>query len=86
MMSFWRNTGKPIKFLIFDGSAVIFILLLIFFTSVKMFIFCFLGMFSLAILNYFGYTIPNALRRFRIIATGKYKHAVPTKRMSRIDR
>lgn len=86
MNSLWRNSGKQVKFLIFDGTAAIFILLLIFFTSVKMAIFCVVGMLGLAFLNMFGYTIPNAIRKIRSASTGKVKEAVPRKRMSRVDR
>lgn len=86
MESFWRNSGRSVKFFIFDGIAAIFILLLLFFSSVKMLLFCVIGLTFLFILNYLGFTIPNAIRKVRSSLCGRTKQAVPLKRMSRTDR
>lgn len=86
MDSYWRNSGRQVKFLMFNWTAALLLLFLIFFTSFKMLLIVIVSMSVLGILNYFGFTIPNALRRLRIKLTGRYKSAVTTKRMSRSDR
>lgn len=86
MESFWRNSGGTVKFIFIDSRAAIFLIIFLFSVSVKTFILCLLGVSILSILEFKGYTIPNALRKLKITLFGNYKASVTTKRMSRPDR
>lgn len=86
MNSFWRYSGGTAKFLFVDSRSSWFLILLLYSPSVKTLLICLITTTLFATLEYFGYTIPNALRKLKIIMFGKVKESVPTKRMSRPDR
>lgn len=86
MNSMWRYTGGTVKFMFIDSRAAIFLIIFLYSISIKTFIICAIGVTVLGFLEYKGYTIPNAMRRLRVMIFGKNKEAVPTSRMSRPDR
>lgn len=72
----WRESGRMVKFFIFDGRLMIFILLCIMFPKLYLFIITLIAMIFFYILEYVGYTLPNAIRKILIIISGKKKNGV----------
>lgn len=73
----WRDSGKSVRFFIFDGRSAIFILLfLVHITSTTFYLMC-LGFVFFAILERMGYTYPNAMRAARLFCAGKVKRTSP---------
>lgn len=72
----WRNTGKRVKFFIFDAYLVAsFVLLLLFQSMITLYILIVTFVFFYY-LDYKGYSLPNALRKIHFILSGKTKRAV----------
>lgn len=86
MNSFWRYSGGTAKFFFIDSRAAIFLLIFLYSMNMKTLLICLIGMGALSILEVKGYTLPNAYRKLKVILFGRYKQAVPRKRMSRSDR
>lgn len=72
----WRESGRMVKFFIFDGRLMIFILLCIMFPKLYLFILTLIAMLFFYFLEYIGYTLPNAIRKILIIISGKKKNGV----------
>lgn len=85
-MMMWRDSGQPVKLGPIDGRATIFIFFALYSMSLKAIFLCFVGIIGLVVLERFGYTIPNALRRLNVVVMGRHRVAVTARRRSRIDR
>ena len=72
----WRETGRHIKIGPLDGRLIIFIVLWLLFPSKFLFILIILAITFFYGLEYIGYTLPNAIRRFKVLVSGKHKNGV----------
>lgn len=72
----WRDTGRRVKFFIFDAYLVVSFLLLLISWSVYMVGFVAVSLVFFYTLEYKGYTLPNALRRIHVVFSGKVKRGV----------
>lgn len=72
----WRNTGRRVKFWIFDAYLAVSFLLLMLSWSIFMLIVVIISLVFFYILDYKGYTLPNALRRIHLSLSGKLKRGV----------
>ena len=71
-----RNSGKRVKFWIFDAYLGISFFLLFVSWSFYMLIFVIISLIFFYALDSKGYTLPNALRRIHIGISGKVKKGV----------
>lgn len=72
----WRESGRSVKVGPLDGRLMIFIIIYFFKPSYFL-----LGLAVVAIiffytLDYMGYTLPNALRKFSVMMSGRKKNGV----------
>lgn len=85
-MKQWRDTGRQVRFLgIVDGRAAAFLIIMIYHISWWTFALAVLGVAVLVILERKGYSIPNALRRLRVLLLGPSRPADTGTRRSRSD-
>lgn len=80
----WRESGRQVKVGPLDGRLMIFLVL--FFLSPSFFL-LYLSIIALLFfyyLDYIGYTLPNALRKFSVIVSGKKKLGVHYWRRKRL--
>lgn len=72
----WRETGRQVKVGPLDGRLMIFIV--IFFLSPSYFLLylALAAMLFFYALEYMGYTLPNALRKMSVLASGRRKNGV----------
>ena len=82
----WRESGRMLTFFGIDGRAMFLILLVLYRPRFWTLGVAVLGMAALVILGHRGYTIPNAMRRLRVLFTGPNKLAVVGRRLGRSDR
>lgn len=83
----WRDTGRPLRFLGFmDGRVAFLLVIMIYHISWWTFGIAVVGITTLIILERYGYTLPNALRRLRILMSGAVKPSDTGTRQSRSDR
>lgn len=80
----WRNTGSRPRFFMFDSSVFFFLIAIFYSFTLVAFVISLICILILYILEKKGYTIPNALRKFRIVFTGRYKAAVENSRRMNI--
>jgi hypothetical protein len=84
--NYWRESGRTVKFFFVDGRAMFFLLIMLYHFSLFTFGLGILSLVFLAILENYGYNIPNGLRKLRIIIFGKSRPAVIGRRRGRSDR
>lgn len=73
----WRNSGYSLRFFGIDGRGAFVVVLLLYAPSMKT-LYIFLGtMATLFILEYFGYSIPNAFRKLQVLIAGNKRSAIP---------
>lgn len=76
MSLLWRDTGKTIRFFGIDGRSVVGIAAVLLHISWATLILAVALMVGFAVLERFDYSLPNALRKARLIVAGKKKRAV----------
>ena len=82
----WRDTGRHVRFLgVVDGRAAILLMLMIYHISWWTLGVAIFGMICLVLLERKGYSIPNGLRRLRILMGGPYRPSDVGTRRSRSD-
>lgn len=81
----WRDSGDRLKMFGVDGRAMFLLLLIMYRPRVWTLIVALVGIVVLILMERKGYTIPNALRRLRILMTGPNKLAVVGKRFNSMD-
>lgn len=72
----WRETGRELRVGPFDSR--LFVFFVIYFFNIS-WLFFWLAIIAMLIgygLSYTGYTMPNALRRIRVLIGGKKRYAV----------
>lgn len=72
----WRDTGRQVKLGPLDGRLIIFVVLFFLFPSYFMLYLVLGAMVFFYGLQYMGYTMPNAIRKFKILISGKQKKGV----------
>lgn len=82
----WRDSGQFLTFFGIDGRAMFLLLLVLYRPRLWTLGVAATGMFILILLQRSGYTVPNALRRLRVLATGPLKPAVVGSRRGRSSR
>lgn len=76
-MAFWRDSGRPVRFFMVDGRAAWAIVLLLVNWSITTLAITLLVFAVLVMMEqFFGYNLPNAKRRLRILFWGKNKRGV----------
>ena len=76
--SVWSEAARTPKLFVFDWRLLILVFLVIIAPGNKYsWIFMFLGLVVSYYLNFIGYTIPNAMRRFGVLLGGKKAHGKP---------
>lgn len=85
-MKQWRDTGRQVRFMgVVDGRAAFLLMLMIYHISWWTFSLAIGGIIVLVLLERKGYTIPNALRRLRVLLIGPVRPADTGTRRSRSD-
>lgn len=80
----WRETGRTAKVFMVDARAMISLAAFMVHISWMTFYFVIATLLFFFILNQFGYTLPNALRRVRVLLLfGKTRPAIPFWRRQR---
>lgn len=82
----WRNTGLPVKIGPVDARALAFILLFLFHIRLWTFLLCVFIIAVLSIVEYKGYTLPNALRTASSSLLGPKRESQSNKRKSDLNR
>ncbi len=72
----WRETGRTVKLGPFDGKLGLVFILMFLFPSYELFILCLVALGIFYVLQYYGYTLPNALRKIFVMIGGRKKGAV----------
>ena len=83
MAGMWRDAGRPVRFLTFDGRSAFSILIFMVHISMATLVAALLIMVFFWVIERFGYTVPNARRRFRVLLMGERKRAVAWSRMKK---
>lgn len=76
MSGMWRDAGRPVRFLTFDGRSAIAILVFMVHISMATLMISVALMVFFWVIERFGYTVPNARRRARVLLMGNTKRAV----------
>lgn len=71
----YRDTGRTVKVGPLDGRLMIFVILLALFPSMLLFYLWIASMAFFWYLDYKGYTLPNAVRRIKVLIAGKKRFA-----------
>ena len=82
----WRESGQTLTFFGVDGRAMFLLLLVLYRPRLWTLGVAAVGMGVLLILNRQGYTVPNAMRRIRVVFTGPNKLAVVGRRRGKTSR
>lgn len=72
----WRDTGRQVKVGPLDGRLMLSVVLFLLFPSFNLFYFLISSMLFFYGLQYMGYTLPNAIRKFKTIIAGKHRNGV----------
>lgn len=72
----YRETGRQVKIGPLDGRLMIFFIFLPIFPSMNLLYLCLFALVFFWILDYKGYTLPNAVRRIKVAIAGKKRFAV----------
>ena len=79
----WRDTGRQVKVGPLDGRLMVFFVLWIMFPSFLLFSIALLSVVFFYILDYMGYTLPNAIRKVSVALAGKKRNGVHYWRQSK---
>lgn len=71
----YRETGRQVKVGPLDGRLMLFLVFLVVFPSMKALYVCIFALVFFWILDYKGYTLPNARRRISVAIAGKKRYA-----------
>lgn len=82
----WRDSGRALRAFGVDGRIVFLLLLFLFRIRWWTFWLLIITAIVLFVFDRMGYTIPNALRRIRVLLTAPRKPAVRRSRVGRSDR
>lgn len=82
----WRNTSKTVRFFFFDGRAMFFLLIALYYISLWTLGVCIVGITILTWFEKKGYTLPNAWRKMKVWIAGNKRPAVMPRRLGRSDR
>lgn len=80
----WRDTGRHVKFFMFDGRLMLFILVLLLFPSKITLYIVLAAMTFFWGLDYYGYSLPNAWRKMFSFISGNHKSGVHYWRQKKI--
>lgn len=72
----WRDTGRKIRFFIFDGRLTIFLFIFAFHISYFTLGMAVFAMIFFYLLEYKGYSLSNASRKLGVMVVGKSRPAV----------
>lgn len=72
----WRESGRTVKVGPLDGRLMIFLIIFIMNPSYFLFGLSIVAILFFYALDYMGYTLPNALRKFSVILGGRKKNGV----------
>lgn len=72
----YRDTGRQVKVGPLDGRLMLFLVFLIAFPSLKALYACLVALAFFWLLDYKGYTLPNAFRRISVAIAGKKRYAI----------
>lgn len=72
----WRDTGRQVKVGPLDGRLMIFVVLLLLFPGMILFFLTLSAMAFFYVLEYMGYTLPNAYRKLSALISGKKRNGV----------
>lgn len=82
----WRDTGRRVRFAGMDGRLLAFLLIFLYHPRLWTFVVLVLAIVGLIVLERMGYSLSNALRRFRVIMLGDLRAAKTPRRTGRSDR
>lgn len=82
----WRDTGQSMRFGPVDARILGLVMICLYHVRLWTFAICVVGIAVLAIVEWKGYTIPNALRRMSVFIMGTHHPAVSPRRVGRSDR
>jgi hypothetical protein len=82
----WRETGRALRFAGVDGRALFLLCIFVYHPRWWTLGLFFVGIVALVLLERMGYSIPNAMRRLRVIMVGRRRPAVTITRLGRSDR
>ena len=72
----WRETGRQVKVGPLDGRLMLFFVLLLLFPSFMLLYIALTAMLFFYVLEYIGYTLPNAFRKIMTIIAGRKRNGV----------
>lgn len=72
----YRETGRQVKVGPLDGRLMIFLVLLPLFPSMTLLYLCLFALAFFWVLDYKGYTLPNAFRRIHVTIAGRKRFAI----------
>lgn len=72
----WRECGRQVKVGPLDGRLMLFFVLLMLFPSMVLLAITLLALAFFYVLDYMGYTLPNALRKIKVVIAGKHRMGV----------
>jgi hypothetical protein len=72
----WINSGRQVKVGPFDGRLMIFLVLFLLHPSMFLFGLSIVAIVFFYVLEYKGYTLPNALRKFSTLFSDKRRYGV----------
>lgn len=72
----WRETGRQVKVGPLDGRLMIFVVVLMLFPGMILLTLTLLAMGFFYVLEYMGYTLPNAYRKLSCLLSGKKRNGV----------
>jgi hypothetical protein len=72
----WRETGRQVKVGPLDGRLMIFVILLLLFPGKIILALTIIAMAFFYVLEYMGYTLPNAYRKLSALISGKKRNGV----------
>lgn len=72
----WRETGRQVKVGPLDGRLMIFVILLLLFPGMILLGLTISAMVFFYVLEYMGYTLPNAYRKLSALISGKKRNGV----------
>lgn len=82
----WRDTGRRLRFAGMDGRLLAFLLVFLYHPRLWTLAILVLAIAALVVLERMGYSLPNALRRLRVITFGGLRAAKSPRRTWRSDR
>lgn len=80
----WRETGRQVRFFMFDGRLMLFIIVLLLFPSKFLLYTVLVAMLFFWGLEHYGFTLPNAFRKIFSVISGSHKSAVHYWRQKKI--